>query len=353
MKTRISLTALALGLLALTVLTVGCTSDNNQPKSSLVKEVADSVGSVFVQSVLESALVQNAAVVDTVTGENSGKTITDIADMIIVEPNMYAVFDGGVIVYDFLNKSQEIIRVDDKLEAIILHDEKIYVGGSNLYTLSDNEAALIKVTDEFAGIITGLYSYDHRLMVGTTNGLYSTGIFGKELLYDDIAVSAMAADEGGLWVGTDGQGLYRWNGEEFKKRYLLRDTTMFDNVNTLDFRHNHLYVGTVNGLHIYDGGSWENLSIEDGLPSDNVRSIDASGWVIYIATDAGVISYFNGDFMPVNKLDDKNVSVVKYRKKRIVAATDFDGILYKSGNLLKTIVAPTGAQDATFTSLAQ
>jgi len=215
MKTRISLTALALGLLALTVLTVGCTSDNNQPKSSLVKEVADSVGSVFVQSVLESALVQNAAVVDTVTGENSGETITDIADMIIVEPNMYAVFDGGVIVYDFLNKSQEIIRVDDKLEAIILHDEKIYVGGSNLYTLSDNEAALIKVTDEFAGIITGLYSYDHRLMVGTTNGLYSTGIFGKELLYDDMAVSAMAADEGGLWVGTDGQGLYRWNGEEF------------------------------------------------------------------------------------------------------------------------------------------
>ena len=351
MKTRISLTAMALGILALALLTVGCSTDNSQPKSSLVKEVADSVGSVFVQSVLETALVQNAAVVDTVTGENADKAVTEIADMLIIEPYMYAVFDGGVIVYDFLDKSQKIIRVDDKLEAIALHDEQIYVAGENLYTLK--EGALVKEADTFAGTVTDLFSYDHRLMVGTSNGLYSTGIFGKELIYDDIAVTAMTADGSGLWVGTDGQGLYRWDGEEFRRRFLDRDTSLFDNVNTLDYNHQHLYVGSVNGLHIFDGGGWENLGIEDGLPSDNIRSIDASGWVVLVATDAGVTSYFNGDFMPVKKLDDKDVAVVKYRKKRIVAASAFDGILYKSGNLLSTIVEPSATEDAAFTSLAQ
>ncbi|MFZ5979417.1 MAG: hypothetical protein ACOYVF_02190 [Candidatus Zixiibacteriota bacterium] len=350
MKTRISLSVLALGMFTLALLAAGCSTENGQSKSSLVKEVADSIGSTFVQSVLETALVQNAALVDSIPDDTNRK-IGEIADMLIIEPYMYAVFDGGVIVYDFLNKSQEIIRSEDKLAAIARHDEQIYVGGGSLYKLS--EGKLEKVADTFAGAISDLFSYDHRLMVGTSNGLYSTGIFGKELLFDDIAVTTMAADDNGLWVGTDGQGLYRWDGEEFRKRFLERDTALFDNVNTLAYNHQHLYIGSVNGLHIFDGGGWENLSIEDGLPSDNVRSIDASGWVILIATDAGVTSYFNGDFMPVKKLDDKEVSVIRYRKNRIVAASTSEGILYKSGNLLTTIVEPSVAKDATFTSLAQ
>jgi ligand-binding sensor domain-containing protein len=338
MKGRITLGTLGIGLLVAVFLIAGCSSNKPEPKSGLVKELVDSVGSAFVQNVLETALVQNVSAVDTVVAEKPEGAISEIADMIIAGPKLYAAFDGGVIVYDFLNKEQKIFRVDDRLRAVTAFEDKIYVGGSDLYTVGDT--GLEKVDDSFEGTVTALYSYGFRLMVGTTTGLYSTGVFGKELLYDDITVTALVSDESGVWVGTDGQGLYRWDGETFHKRYLLRDTTMFDHVNTLAFNHQHLYVGTDRGLHIFDGGRWENLSTAEGLPSDFVRDIDASQWVVYIATDKGVTSYYNDDFMPVDQLVDRNVSVVAFRKGRIIAGTDSDGILYRANNTLKTLVEP-------------
>jgi len=196
----------------------------------------------------------------------------------------------------------------------------------------------MRCEEEFEGAITSLYSYGYSLMVGTESGLYTTGLFGHDLLYDDIEVTAITADESGLWVGTNGEGLYRWDGEEFQKRYLLRDTAIFDTVNTLDFNHRHLYVGTNNGFHIFDGGCWTTLTALDGLPSDNVTTVNASAWVIYIGTDAGVISYFNGDFIPVKKMEESIVRDICLDGRKVIAATDFDGIVMKSGNVIKTIV---------------
>ena len=109
MKARITLSAMGIGLMVAVFLFAGCSSDDTQPKSSIVKEVADSIGSAFVQNVLETALVQNVAAVDTVIEEAPEGAITEIADMVIAGPKMYAVFNGGVIVYDFLNKEQNII----------------------------------------------------------------------------------------------------------------------------------------------------------------------------------------------------------------------------------------------------
>ena len=55
---------------------------------------------------------------------------------------------------------------------------------------------------------------------------------------------------------------------------------------------------------------------------------------------AGDPRYFNGDFMPVDKLEDKNVSTITIRKGRIVAGTDREGILYKTNNILKILIEP-------------
>ena len=38
---------------------------------------------------------------------------------------------------------------------------------------------------------------------------------------------------------------------------------------------------------------------EDGLPSNNVRTIDASDWVVLIGTDAGMISWFRNNLLPL------------------------------------------------------
>ena len=336
---RIILTSLAptvlLGAVVILLVVYGfqkTSLDLIERRSAALVQVAASCLSTDLQAYSRN-LEAAARALDDAAGsvEGQGAVLRYLSDFLLP-------FDGGVIVYDFENKSYSIIPSGEKLSSVALHEEKVYVGGANLYTI--NDSTLEKVDEEFEGVVTNLFSYGYRLMVGTECGLYSTGIFGHELLFDGITVSAITADEDGLWIGTQGEGLYRWDGERFRKRFLLRDSTLFDFVNSLAYNHQHLYVGTDKGLHIFDGGRWENLSAADGLPSDFVRDIDASQWVVYIATDAGVTSYFNGDFMPVDKLEDKNVSVVSVRKGRIIAGTDRDGILYKTNNILKTLVEP-------------
>lgn len=140
-----------------------------------------------------------------------------------------------------------------------------------------------------------------------------------------------------IWVGTVGDGLYRWDGADFRRRYLLRDSALFDNVNSLDFKHNHLYVGSTNGLHIYDGGRWLNLTVDDGLSTDNVTSIDASEWVIFVRTDMGVVSFFNNEFSPVKRLADVSVAKIVRNDHKTYVATQSSGVLVNFRSVLKTL----------------
>jgi hypothetical protein len=321
-------------LLMLGMLLTGCGSDEQAANPGIVHEIADSISTTVAKNLNEATLAKTTPL----EAESAGsvKLISEIADLQLVGSRLFGVFDGGVVVYDFDNKTYTVIPAGEKLRAAAYHEEKVYVGGDNLYTV--NDTILEPVDGSFEGAITSLFSYGYRLMVGTEAGLYSTGIFGHELLFDGITVSAMAADESGLWVGSLGEGLYRWDGEDFRQRYLRRDTSLFDSVNTLAFNHRHLYVGTGNGLHIFDGGRWQTLTTDDGLLSNNVRTIDASGWVVYFGTDAGVISYFNGDFIPVDKLEETVATALVVDGRKVVAATDFDGIVMKSGGVLRTLV---------------
>ncbi len=349
MKRKTTFAAMAIVLLAAVFLLAHCNAEGEPKKASIVHQVVDSLTAAVVENFVEVAVTETTSMPRTTPGPEPVDLISQITDFVIVEPKLYAVFDGGVIVYDFPGKSHSIIRADEKLQSVAFHEGKVYVGGTHLYRL--NDSTLERLEDEYEGVITCLYSHGYRLMIGTECALFSKSIFGRELLLDDVAVSAMAADESGLWVGTAGQGLYRWDGEEFRKRYLLRDSTMFDTVNTLDFKHQHLYVGSTNGLHIFNGGRWKILTTLEGLPANNVKTIDASAWVVYVGTDVGVVSYFNGDFMPVKKLADKKVNVIRLRGRKLIAATDYEGILMKSGNVLKTLVLPVADTNVNILSL--
>ncbi len=313
---------------------VGCGSSDEPVRTSVVDEIVDSISATVSKNINEAAR-PNTTPMEAQANIGPVKLINEIGSLKLVGSKLYGVFDGGVVAYDIENKTYQVIASGEKLRAVESHDGKVYVGGDNLYTVKDS--VLERVDGEF-GVITSLYSYGYRLMIGTESGLHSTGIFGNELVFDDVSVSAIAADETGLWVGTRGEGLYRWDGEEIRKRFLSRDTSLFDYVNTLAFSHNHLYMGTDNGFHIYDGGQWQTLTTVNDLPSDNVTSIDAGGWVVYVGTDCGVVSYFDGEIIPINKLNETGVRAIAVDGRKIFAATDYEGILMKTGNVVKTVV---------------
>jgi len=327
-----------MALLAMFVF-VGCSADETERKSSLVDEIVDSVSGALADNIVEATFTSETATEESSEGPPfTDGEVTGITDLAIVASTVYAVHDGGLVTYNLNSKDVQRIETTDRLNAVTYHEGKVYVGGDNLYTVVGDQLELVEA--DFIGDITALFSFQYRLMIGTEAGLYESSIFGDHILLDDVSVTGMAADREGLWVGTDGQGLYRWDGDEFKKRYLMRDTAIFDRINSLAGKNGHIYVGTDDAFYEFDGGKWRTVTTDDGLPSNKIVAIDASTWVVYIGTDAGVVSYHKNEFKPVNKLDNMRVTAMRSRAHRLFVGTDCDGLLMKSGPMLKTVVDP-------------
>lgn len=332
---------------------VGCSDEDNSRDTTLAKDVMDTITNTVAENLAEGFIVEDAELAnkdqEVPEHQRQDGAIEDISDFVFAKDELYATFNGGVIKYCFSDNTQNIIPFDEKFNAIGLHDGQIYVGGDYLYELVDEK--LVLVDQPFDGRVTDLYSYNNQLMVGTDFGLYVWEYNGPRKVFDDTYVTSMVADNDGLWVGTEGDGLYRWDGENFKKRYLIRDSSLFDYVNSLAFNHDHLYVGSSKGLHIFDGGKWTNLSEADGLVADNINHIDASGWVVYLASDKGVMSYFNDELKPVIKLENQQATVVGKNDSKLVVATTYDGLLMKKGGALSTIVQPLTGTEVDILSL--
>jgi ligand-binding sensor domain-containing protein len=338
----------AVGIVASAALLIlsGCSGENESAKKpSLVDQVADSFASSLADNIIEARHSAAGSKQDTTGafGVTANGGPHGISDMMITDSVIYAVDADGLLMYGLSDKSATRLNTEEPLHALTWHGGKVYAGGKDLYALNGTELEAVDV--EFHGTINALSSFDLRLLVGTTAGLYSRSIFGDELLLDDVSVTTMASAGDALWVGTDGQGLYRWDGADFKKRYLSRDPSLFDYVNCLAFNREHLYVGTDSAMFIFDGGKWETLTAQDGLPSDYIKAVDASNWLVYVATDRGVISYFNGDFIPVAKLGDKNASSIRVLGRKIFVGTEDEGILMKSGPVLKVLIGPDEPAD--------
>src|SRR5690606_11865144 len=88
-------------------------------------------------------------------------------------------------------------------------------------------------------------TYPKFNFVGITEGISKVGVYS--ILQDDY---------GFIWIGTNGSGLYRYDGMEYKSyKHVLNDTTSLNS--SLIFSSyfdskNRLWVGTEEGLNLYD-----------------------------------------------------------------------------------------------------
>lgn len=331
---------MALALISL----AGCSDDKAKTKGKAMAEAVDTIATSVAHEFIDATFAKAEPVVEKIRPTRDVTDFDGINDLLVFDSVMYAVYDGGVVIFDFAVGEPVFIETGEAFNAVARFDNQVYVGGTRLYTVADN--SLIPVEAKFEGVINELYPYGFILAIGTDCGLYSKSYVGDMTVTTDFAVVRMAADDDGLWVATDGQGLYRWNGEEFNRRYLYRDTTIFDKVRALDFNRGYLYVGTDDGFFISNGGSWRQLTAEDGLPSDWVMDIDASDWVILIGTNNGVTSYFNGEFQPVGNMESIPATAVERFGRRVLAGTGDRGILIKSGTQVKTLVDPQKTKEA-------
>ncbi|MBD3402859.1 hypothetical protein GF420_08180 [candidate division GN15 bacterium] len=351
MKTNKLLTMFSAAILVAGASLIGCSAEEPEQKPTPMQKLTHTISETVAESVIQAVKARSDTTVPTDAVDTlspAAETSTEafavvdktsgypVSDMVVIGSNLYALTADGLVVFDFVERAQKLVPTDTRLSAIASHAGKLYVGGDGLFVVEDSTLSPVDI--DIPGEITSLEGYSYRLLIGTDNGLYSRSIFGDEVLLEDLPISALVSTGDDVWVGTAGDGLFQFDGVDFKERYLSRDPSLMDRVTALDYKYNHLYVGTPAGLFIYDGGRWDQLTAENGLPSGDITAIDASYWVVVIGTDAGATSYFDGDLMPLDKLNNVEVtSTARYNKKIIVGTANGD-LVVKSGPVVRSLI---------------
>ncbi len=322
---------------------VGCSADDNAvAETDLMTEVLDSVAAAVADNIIESReepLEETLAVELAMTVDHTETGLPPINALVVEGHLVYAAFNGGLVIYDLNSRDFSVTPLDEDLRTAARHGGDMFVGGEHLYRVDG--AALVAIDEDIPGRLTSLASFGPSLMIGTDEGLFARNIMGCQSLLEDVSISALVADAaGGLWIGTDGDGVYRWDGERYQQRYLSRDSSLFDQVTALAYGHQHLYLGTANGLYVHDGGRWETLTVEDGLPSNQITAIDASSWVVYVGTVNGSASYFENEVKPIERLGAYTVTTLGRSDNRLIAGTAQNGLVLKVGPSVKTLVEP-------------
>lgn len=106
------------------------------------------------------------------------------------------------------------------------------------------------------------------------------------------AVTALLEDKarsGCLLVGTFAGGLLEFDGKQFRELKVGTEQKRLSGVDRLVIDGSRLFAGTfADGLWVSDGGRWQHFTVADGLPSNRVVGVVASGDHLLVATDFGV-----------------------------------------------------------------
>ncbi len=142
-----------------------------------------------------------------------------------------------------------------------------------------------------------------------------------------------AAEDGTLWIGTDGGGVSRYQAGSFR-RYTTREGLVHDQVNTLLMdRDGDLWVGTRGGLSRLVDGRFVNMTRREGLPDDDVRSLaqDRRGDV-WIGTEGGLARLAGSELSlhTPSGLADRRISALLVDRQDQLWIGTFNGTLVRS-----------------------
>jgi diguanylate cyclase (GGDEF)-like protein len=173
---------------------------------------------------------------------------------------------------------------------------------SGLFRVREDRAEYIElpVGDGLPVVMSVTVNSSGDLWAGTEGGLFrlAEGDPARvEYVATDLAfqVTALAADEDGLWVGGD-RGLYRWHDGELKSPDDPRLAGLDVHHLLLD-EYGRLWVSAANGLFRIENGRVEHFGTGNRLVSDVIHSafIDREG-IVWLAHDSGLSKLLPSEF---------------------------------------------------------
>ncbi len=168
-------------------------------------------------------------------------------------------------------------------------------------------------------------------IAGYTEGVFEYVPEFPDPLKDDILVTDMVFSPGGLWVGTDGDGLWLYDGESWQRRFLRSDTTAFNYVTTLEYRWPHLMVGTDQGAYRFDGGLWETYTGADStFPGGFVTDITFANHRWFVGTkEHGLWILLNNTWMAVEDVPADHITAIRTFRADVYIGTQNAGVFVR------------------------
>jgi len=219
----------------------------------------------------------------------------------------------------------------DQLDCIVYEEDQVIIGGESMIFAGRDYLELYSECD-LGQPINVVLKFGEGYLIGANDGLhYYNPDTTDTILKADILVNALSEDVGGLWVGTFGDGLWRFDGEKWQRRYLTRDTSIFDFVTALEYSYPFLWVGTPSGIFRYNGGTWNQLYVSDSSEVYEVNCFLPRALNTYIGTNQGLFVYANDSLQAVPDFQDMRVVGLFKDGKDILVATRDSGIFTLKG----------------------
>ncbi len=117
----------------------------------------------------------------------------------------------------------------------------------------------------------------------------SVGVEGRATYNPNYVFAVHAATDGSVWAGTWGGGAARFDGQSWRN-YTVKDGLAGNIVYSIaQEKGGALWFGTDKGLTRYDGKSWQTLGRKDGLPGGHVYAVAVTpGGDVWAGTKGGV-----------------------------------------------------------------
>jgi len=241
--------------------------------------------------------------------------------------------DGGVFIYDPVDSSVELVSVhkgltDHSVLSLLPVGDSLYIGTKTGLFIRDEYGLISHAVPGLEAEIRAIARGGDDIYLGTAeHGLVRLSGDETIVLTDKKRITAIQFGGGLMWAASDGEGLFFYDGVTWRKRYLLPDSTAFDHISSLGHKFNRLYVGTPEGMYVFDGGKWDLYDSDDGLLVCDVTSISFAGWKILAGTrDWGYYEIFEEWVTPISWSEGLEVTSIASEQNLVVVGTPDNGI---------------------------
>lgn len=219
--------------------------------------------------------------------------------------------------------------VDYDCYAVVTVDDNIIVGTSTGLYAIDLFGVVEPIAAEITDTITTLENVEGCIYVGTRNsGLYVVeGNIVTQLLPNKHII-AVSDDQFALWCATAEDGLMYRDEKGWHDRHLSSNQTALDQVTALESAFGKLWVGTPNGLYIFNGDNWQHLDTSEYLFDQQVTALAAGRSYMYIGTaNEGIFAYYDGWLSPLDWSDNQPIRSLDISAGKYLVGLDKGGAL--------------------------